>query len=297
MTATPIESDLQVPGGSLRYRLAGQRNELPVLLFENGWGASLDQWAWYERELADHVRLLSYDRGGIGGSTLDTPQTVSGLTGQIVALLERLKIERPIIVGHSYGGLMGALHIAQQPQAFRGLVQLDNTPERAEPVIDKQLGAVHVMAKLAIACARIGIPDPLFSQIRKKLPAEPGRQLQERAMGSAVSLHNALAELKLIVPIRAAIAKANVHVPRIVVSADVSSADQGGAVMRLFAPPARARAVLEIMQRLHQQQASAGDRWEALPFTHGDLAFSPEGAKAMTPRLLDFARSLTVRNS
>ena len=63
------EGFAEVPGARLRYRLAGtqtSRAQYPLLVFENGWGASYEYWAWVERALAPHVRMLFYDRAGKG---------------------------------------------------------------------------------------------------------------------------------------------------------------------------------------------------------------------------------------
>jgi pimeloyl-ACP methyl ester carboxylesterase len=103
----------------------------PLLVFENGWSASHHHWAWVERKLAPHAQLLFYDRAGIGRSVATAPLTVAGLSRHFIEMLQVLEIREPVIVvGHSYGGLIGALHVAQQPQAVRALIQLDASPWR-----------------------------------------------------------------------------------------------------------------------------------------------------------------------
>ncbi|MDP9142764.1 MAG: alpha/beta hydrolase [Pseudomonadota bacterium] len=288
MNTSPAACDgtVRVPGGELRYRLTGTPSSLPTLVFENGWGASFEQWAWVEAELASTTRLLLYDRAGIGGSTSAEPQTASALTTQLLALLAALRIEKPIVVGHSYGGLMCALHAAQAPAALHAIVQVDNTPECADPLIDRQLGAVGAIAHLSILCARLGIRNPLFAPAAKLLPAAAGSAMMAHSFASASSLRAALHELRIISSIRASIAKGERPVPRLVISAAAPSIERSGVISRLLASPEKARAVQERMHQLHRLQAAApGGRCEELPYTHGDLVFTQAGAKATAARI------------
>lgn len=275
----PMDGTIDVPGGTLRYRWmpAGQA---PVLVFENGWAASHEMWAWIERELAGHASLLFYSRAGIGGSTMTTPQSPTQISDQFAALLDALGIHQPVVlVGHSFGGLICALHAAQQADRVGGLVQIDNTQEVDDALIDKPLKMMGPLTGMAILCARLGIPDPLFSTLSKLLPAEEGTRMQRLAMGAPSSLRAALAELSLLREFRAIIAATPINHPRLVISADRLDAPKG--LLRLLAGKSASELVkhLQHVQRLHAAQVKDPDsRWVALPHSHGDLVFTPAGA-------------------
>jgi pimeloyl-ACP methyl ester carboxylesterase len=291
------EGFAEVPGARLRYRLAGTQTRHPLLLFENGWGASYEYWAWIERALAPHARLLFYDRAGIGGSAgpSSTPRSVAALSAQMAALLAALEVkERVVVVGHSYGGLMGLLHAIQQPSALRALVGLDPSPDQPDPVIDKQMRMVHGVARLAILCARLGIPDPLFCPAGKRLPQPEGRLLVEHSFGSVASLRGALEELKLFDAIKATLADAKTELPYLIVSAGRATAMQGW-IGRVFAPPERARRVIQGMQAAHKKRIALSKHgiWEELPHEHGGLVFSESGASDSAARILEFLNSLS----
>ena len=167
----------------------------------------------------------------------------------MVALLAALEIkERVVVVGQSYGGLMGFLHAIQQPASLRGLVGLDPTPDQADPVIDKQMRMVHGVAQLAILCARLGIPDPLFCPASKRLPQPQARLLVEHSFGSVSSLRGALEELKLYDAIKATLAGTSTELPYLIVSAGRATV-MAGWIGQAFAPPERARRVIQGMQR------------------------------------------------
>lgn len=289
----PVREDqAAVPGARLKYRLSGRPTALPLLVFENGWGASHHYWAWVERALAPHTQVLFYDRAGIGGSVSQGPQTVDGLSRQFAGLLDVLGHQRPVLLaGHSYGGLMGSLHAVQQTQRLRALVQLDPTPDANDPMIDRQLGWTTQVARLARLCARLGIPDPVFTPAGRELPQPEAGLLVERAFGSVSSLSAGLEEFGLLFAMRARIAQEDSRVPRVVVSADAATQISG--LARLLVSPAKAREMVVHIQALHREQASRNHgAWETLPYTHGGMVFTAQGGAAVATRLLDYARSL-----
>jgi len=289
------EGFMAVPGARLRYRLAGTQTPLPLLVFENGWGASYEYWAWVERCLSSHARLLFYNRAGIGGSTRSGPQSVVGMSAQMAALLSALDVTEPVvIVGHSYGGLVAALHGVQQSAAVRALISLDPSPYLPDPVLDKQMKMVRYVAQLAILCARIGIPDPLFCAAGKRLPQPEGRLLVERSFGSAPSLHAAIDELNLLEGIRAVLIDAKNDLPHLIVSAGQAS-ELKGWLGRILAPPERTRDIIQRMQGIHRHQAARSQRgaWDQLPHDHGSLVFSERGASDSGARILEFLNGLS----
>src|SRR3546814_949196 len=83
---------------------------------------------------------LSYDRAGIGDSRSTAALTPAGLSQQLSALLASLDLGQPVVVaGHSYGGLLAALHAAQAPAMVRAIVQIDPTPEFDNETIDEAM--------------------------------------------------------------------------------------------------------------------------------------------------------------
>lgn len=285
------EAHVDVPGARLKFRLSGRASALPLIVFENGWGASHHYWAWIERVLAPQTQLLFYDRAGIGASERSGPQTVEGLSQQFGAMLDALGVKQPVLlVGHSYGGLMGALHAVQVPDRLRALIQLDPTPEDNHPVIDQQLGWTRQIGRLARFCARIGIPDPVFCAAARQLPQPEAGLIVRTAFNSPASLSAGLDELDLLSAIRAGIAARPAPVRRLTVTADATSELKGFA--RILASTAKARALLGEIKALHQAAATRhrGD-WETAPYTHGGMVFAADGGIAMAERILQFARS------
>lgn len=289
---TPRQGVATVAGARLAYRLAGAE-DAPLLVFENGWGASCEQWSWIERELAPHARLLFYNRAGIGGSERLAPQTVQGLSAQLSGLLAALGIEAPVIaVGHSYGGLICSLHAAQQRHLLRAVIEVDSTPE--VPDLDRE-SALHLLPLLVGIVrwlARLRLPNLLFGAAGKSLPAEAGRALMARSLSNPESLDAGLAEMALLPQIRAAIGDGRPRdLPRLFIAAGCMPADSG-LIERLLSNPKRSRALFErktALQRVHAAR-DANCELISLHHSHGGLVFDAEGARDCAAAILDFIR-------
>ncbi|MES2488974.1 MAG: alpha/beta fold hydrolase [Pseudomonadota bacterium] len=286
---------IDVLGGSLRYRWLPAQSG-PVLVFENGWGASLEQWAWVEKELAGRASLLFYSHAGIGGSTLSRPQTPAGISAQFVAMLDGLGIHDPVVlVGHSFGGLISALHAAQIPDRIAALVQIDNTQEVDDAQLDKPLALVKWIGGFAILCARLGLRDPVFSGLSEMLPSEEGARMQKLSFSAPASLRAALAELALLHDIRAAIAASSGAQPRLVISADCFDQPEGVVGRMLSMPDAVMTKRLQHIQSLHRAQIRQPNaRWMTLPHSHGNLVFTAAGAADTAREVFKFAVALNA---
>lgn len=92
---------------TLRYDDDGEGE--PLLLL-HGWGCESNVWNGIKPVLVKHFRVISVDLAGFGRS--DEPQSVWGVeeyTRSIEALAKEIGAERPILVGHSFGGRISIL--------------------------------------------------------------------------------------------------------------------------------------------------------------------------------------------
>jgi pimeloyl-ACP methyl ester carboxylesterase len=94
------------------------------LLLLHGWALDMGAWA-PQRALADRFRLILPDRRGFGRST--APPDIAAETADLIAICDRLVIERPILVGMSQGGRIALQFALAFPDRVAGLI-LQGTP-------------------------------------------------------------------------------------------------------------------------------------------------------------------------
>jgi len=288
------EGDMPVPGGTLHYRLAGPADAGQVVVIENGWSASLAYAVWLEQALAPHVRVLSYDRAGIGDSRSTAPLTPAGLTQQLTALLTGLGIHQPVVVaGHSYGGLIAALHAAQAPATVRAIVQIDPTSEFDNELIDPSFRILPVVARFMQLCALLRIDGPIFFHTAKELPPEIFARIKRTPGWLARSLNGSIAEIRLLRGIRRVVTTSGAarQCPRLVVSCTREQLVDSW-LRKLLMNDEKARKYWAAIHELHQRQASlnSASRWMSVRDNHISLVTHRATAGDIAASILDFIR-------
>ncbi|MCS6835564.1 MAG: alpha/beta hydrolase [Anaerolineae bacterium] len=109
---------------------------VPVLLLH---GLTTNRWSWrglLRNGLGEGRRVLIPDLRGRGGSA-KPPRgyTMDDHVQDLLALLDDLLIRRADVVGHSFGGLLGAYLAAHHPQRVRRLVIVDAGLEATDPAV------------------------------------------------------------------------------------------------------------------------------------------------------------------
>lgn len=102
-----------------------------AVLFVHGFPHDRTLWSPQLQGLATRARCIACDLRGFGESTCAPPYSMSRYADDLVALLDRLRLERAVIVGLSMGGYVALALWRQAPQRVRGLV-LANTRAGAD---------------------------------------------------------------------------------------------------------------------------------------------------------------------
>ncbi len=116
----------------LDYRLEGPE-DAPVLVMANSLGTTYRMWDAQVPALSERFRLLRYDHRGHGDSSVPPgPYTMGDLGGDVLALLDRLGVERISFCGLSIGGMVGMWIASEAPERIERLV-LCCTSARFDP--------------------------------------------------------------------------------------------------------------------------------------------------------------------
>ncbi|MGH2350054.1 MAG: alpha/beta fold hydrolase [Chloroflexota bacterium] len=116
-------SDVDAGGIRLHYWRRGQGRPLLVLHGVTDWG--LD-WARFARRIEDRFDCVLLDQRGHGYS--DKPATgysYADFAGDAWAVIERLELRRPAVLGHSMGGGVALALAAAHPEAIDRLLLVD----------------------------------------------------------------------------------------------------------------------------------------------------------------------------
>lgn len=127
----PVEHD----GGRIAVATAGDSG--PVVVFESGLGEPMDGWREVAAPLTACMRVVLYDRPGIGASGprgSGGPVLAADVAGDLARLLGRLELPPPyILVGHSLGGLYVQAFARLMPRSIAAIVLVDATSPLEPP--------------------------------------------------------------------------------------------------------------------------------------------------------------------
>jgi pimeloyl-ACP methyl ester carboxylesterase len=124
--ALPGGRTLKTAGGDIYVKEWGNPAGNPVLMI-HGTTSHLEEFVVsLGPMLAPDYRLIAYDRPGMGRSTRRPPNAEKlSVQAQTAAdVIKQLKLDRPVIVAHSYGGAVGLRLGLDHPELVSGLVLL-----------------------------------------------------------------------------------------------------------------------------------------------------------------------------
>lgn len=107
---------------ALNYEVAGP-SDGSVIVFGGSLGTSLEMWEPQLARLSNGVRAVAFDHRGHGRSPVPGgPYEIADLGNDVLALLDRLGIERAAYCGVSLGGMVGQWLAINAPQRITKLI-------------------------------------------------------------------------------------------------------------------------------------------------------------------------------
>jgi pimeloyl-ACP methyl ester carboxylesterase len=112
-------------GIKLHYRSYGSESNPPLVLV-HGLASTSRIWDYVAPVLAGTFWVVAYDqRGHAESEKPDTGYDLPTMLADLEGLLEALKIERPVLVGHSWGASLALAYAAMNPDNCAALVMVD----------------------------------------------------------------------------------------------------------------------------------------------------------------------------
>ncbi|HEU5141025.1 MAG TPA: alpha/beta hydrolase [Bacillales bacterium] len=102
----------------------------------------------YQRQLAEHFRVILYDARGHGQSGISSePVTISGLAEDLRLLLDELEVDRAVICGYSSGGSVAQEFALAYPERTKALILSGGFPQVNTFVLKNEFRAGMALVK------------------------------------------------------------------------------------------------------------------------------------------------------
>jgi pimeloyl-ACP methyl ester carboxylesterase len=122
---------VNINGSKLNYEYIDEVESGTTLVFESGYGWSLDNWLPIKNEISKFAKLFMYDRDGVGESEKSNkPKHSLQIVENLRLLLRETNIKPPyVLIGHSFGGVNVRLYASTYPEEVAGVILLDSCHE------------------------------------------------------------------------------------------------------------------------------------------------------------------------
>lgn len=144
MTQTTQLQSTTHNGETIRYLDTGSGD--PALVFVHGWCCNHTYWRDQIPVFAANHRVIAVDLPGHGESDKpDRDYTIDNFVDVVATLIKELNLDRPVVVGHSMGGVIVFNLTRKHPDMTRGAVIVDAPlvplPEPLQPVVTQTVAA------------------------------------------------------------------------------------------------------------------------------------------------------------
>lgn len=111
-------------GGAVAYESHG--TGAIALVFVHGWSCDKSYWKHQVPAFKDHYQVVCLDLGGHGDSAqVREDWTLDGLVQDVLAVVDELKLDRIVLIGHSMGGTVVVETAARIPDRVMGIIGVD----------------------------------------------------------------------------------------------------------------------------------------------------------------------------
>ncbi|GAB4512735.1 MAG: alpha/beta hydrolase [Anaerolineae bacterium] len=142
------EQVITVNNSHVRYYEEGKPFRRTLFFLHGGFGDAWLNWADLMTLMADDYHLIAVDLPGFGQSNAPSIMTLDDMVMWARDVMQALGIDEAVIVGHSFGGLIGRLLAAQHPRLATALVLVNGGVIPSVPGFVKSLARVPVVGSL-----------------------------------------------------------------------------------------------------------------------------------------------------
>jgi 3-oxoadipate enol-lactonase len=175
---------MKTKDGRFGYEAAGDPG-LPPLVFLHGIGGAARAWRGQLDYFADSYRAIAWDMPGYGGSAPLPTVSIATLASALKDFLHATDAIKPVIVGHSIGGMIVQQLLTADPLIANAVVLAQTSPAFGKPegewqkqFIEARLGPLDRGATMA------SLAPSLVQELTGDDPDAAGMELARDCMGS-----------------------------------------------------------------------------------------------------------------
>lgn len=170
--------------GRFAYETAGDPGAIP-LIFLHGIGGAARAWRRQLATFGDRFHAIAWDMPGYGGSAPLASVSIADLADALQQFIEQLGAAKPILVGHSIGGMIVQKWLAQSPTLARAVVLAQTSPAFGKA--DGEWQKSFIAARLGpLDCGETmkSLAPTLVNELVGDDPDPNGMELARECMGS-----------------------------------------------------------------------------------------------------------------
>lgn len=135
------------------------QGEFPPLLFLHGFTCDPSYWAPQERFFQSLAPVFTPVLPVHPGAQIVAEPTVEGLAEAMLAYAEKAISDRPVVIGHSLGGMVALQMVLKAPEKLRAVVLVDSFPD------------LDIARKASLGLFGPETPETLSQKIRREMAA------------------------------------------------------------------------------------------------------------------------------
>ena len=146
----PDIKTVKIKGSKISYNCWGEKNK-PGLIFVHGGMAHADWWNFITPYFLKTHRVIAMNLGGMGDSEWRKEYSTETWGLEIEGVCKKEKLKKPIIIGHSLGGMCGVYAASIMKKNLYGLVIVDTAilpPSDKPPKFDFKIRANKIYKSL-----------------------------------------------------------------------------------------------------------------------------------------------------
>lgn len=179
-----MTTPLNTKDGRFGYEAAGDPERTP-LMFLHGIGGAARAWRSQIAAFSDRYHAVAWDMPGYGGSAPLASVSIATLADSLQDFLQQIGAARPILVGHSIGGMIVQQWLIKHPREAAAVVLAQTSPAFGKAEGDWQKQFIEArLGPLDRGATMKSMAGALVQELVGDDPDAAGMELARDCMGS-----------------------------------------------------------------------------------------------------------------